>query len=186
MNHPKTETLDELLLRFGLTDLDWDLIIVGDGSGSSWKREAGWASISIEKATMERRTWYGAMNCGTVNFAEMMAYIQPLNWYTSKEIDRRSKTKQQVQFPKVHIFTDSKYCADVASNNSNFGNIRKNYALWNVFLSFSRAGILLHWHWIPRGSVDLNSLADQMSKEARIAISEADIAQKSDPYTLNP
>ena len=117
MNHPKTETLDELLLRFGLTDLDWDLILVGDGSGSNWSKEAGWAAISIEKATMERRAWYGAMNYGTVNFAEMMAYIQPLTWYTSKEIDRRTKTRQ-VAFQKVHIFTDSKYCAEIGNSNS--------------------------------------------------------------------
>lgn len=159
--------MEDLLLRLKIAPDDWDLIIVGDGSGSNWNYHSGWASISIEKATLNRRVWYGGMNCGTVNFSEMMAYLQPLNWYLAVEADRRKKTSK-VRFRKVHIVTDSKYCKD--RGNSNERAPRKNAPLWRIFDEFKRHGLLLHWHWIPRASVDLNVFADKLSKEARLAL----------------
>lgn len=188
MTKANNEPLDELLIRFGLTDLDWDFILVGDGSGSNWKKESGWACTSIEKANMERKIWFGAMNSGTVNFSEMMAYLQPLNWYASRELDKRAAT-HRVEFPRVHIFTDSKYCKDMGdSGSSGYGAKRKNFILWNLFSSFARAGILVHWHWIPRGSLELNVLVDKISKEARKNLSNfsQEVAEKNDPYKINP
>lgn len=109
------------------------------------------------------------MNCGTVNFAEMMAYLQPLNWYASVEMSRRRKSGG-VKFRNVHILTDSKYCGDQGSKGAMLP--KKNGTLWKLFSDFQRYGILLHWHWIPRDTVELNTYADKLSKEARKAIAE--------------
>lgn len=116
---------------------------------------------------MERRVWFGAMNCGTVNFSEMMAYLQPLNWYVAQELSRRSN-RGKVRFRNVHIITDSKYCTDMGERKNLTPN--KNGSLWRIFDDFQRHGLLLHWHWIPRASVGLNVYVDKLSKEARLTI----------------
>lgn len=186
------ETLEELLIRLKIQPNEWDLLLVGDGSGSNWTRESGWASVSIERKTLERRVWFGSMNCGTVNFAEMMAYLQPLNWYASVELNNRKKSGG-VRFRNVHIITDSKYCGEQGNKKDLFP--KKNSALWKIFGDFQRHGILLHWHWIPRDTVELNAYADKLSKDARKAIAELrDRLEAEDlaagdtqaPYFYNP
>ena len=163
------ETLEELLIRLEIQPDEWDLLIIGDGSGSNWTRESGWASISIDRVTRERRVWVGSMNRGTVNFAEMMAYLQPLNWYASVELNKRKKSGN-VRFRNVHIITDSKYCREQGSKKALLP--KKNSVLWKMFDGFQRHGILLHWHWVPRDTVELNIYADKISKVARKAIEE--------------
>lgn len=167
-------------------------MIIGDGSGSNWTRESGWASVSIDRTTLERRVWFGSMNCGTVNFAEMMAYLQPLNWYAAVELTKRKKSKS-VQFKNVHIITDSKYCAEQGVKKDTSPN--KNSGLWRIFSDFQRHGILIHWHWIPRDTVELNIYADKLSKEARKSIAElkkrmkendTDTSSPAIEYTFNP
>jgi len=132
------------------------------------------------------------MNCGTVNFAEMMAYLQPLNWYASVELNNRKKSGG-VRFRNVHIITDSKYCGEQGAKKDLFP--KKNSALWKIFGDFQRHGILLHWHWIPRDTVELNAYADKLSKDARKAIAELrDRLEAKDladgdvqaPYFYNP
>lgn len=158
------ETLEGLLDRLGIGD-DWDFLIVGDGSGSNWNREAGWAAVSVERVTMERLVWYGAMNRGTVNFAEVMAYLQPLNWLAAREADRRGKGRQRSRACRVHIVTDSEY----ASNTGGSANrmVAKNGALWAAFDVFARQGFVLNWHWVRRDDCALNTYCDELSKLAR-------------------
>lgn len=182
-----SETLEELLLRLQIQPNDWDLLIVGDGSGSNWNYQSGWASVSIEKETLERRVWFGAMNCGTVNFSEMMAYLQPLNWYVSAEITRRKK-RGKARFRKVHIITDSEYCRNIGEKRAL--TPKKNGALWRIFDDFHRHGLLLHWHWIPRATVGLNVYVDKLSKEARLTIKNCQVQERvdeqgfDDPHTV--
>lgn len=163
MSADDEETLEALLLRHGVKN--WDIVIVGDGSGSSWSREAGWASVSIEKVTMERLVHAGMVNRGTVNLAEMMAYIQPLEWLASRESDRKKEKGGTTRAFNVHIFTDSDYCRQ--TGNSSNRMMTKNAGLWAVFDVFARHGFVLNWHWIPRESCDLNRYCDKLSKMAR-------------------
>jgi len=164
------EPLDALLERLGITH--WDLLLVGDGSGSTWDRECGWGCVSVERETMQRRAWHGAMNAGTVNFAEMMAYIQPLGWYVSRELQQRKHGKS-VQVRHVHIVTDSSYVGGLRASPDLLSG--PNGALWQVFKQFTAQGILIHWHWIRRESVELNQFADQLSKAARLNLKDKDL-----------
>jgi ribonuclease HI len=161
------EPLDQLLRRLHIDR--WDLLIVGDGSGSDWKRAAGWASVSIDRLTMERRTWCGAVNRGTVNFAEIMAYLQPLEFYATQEIDRR-KDGRSVRPRYIHILTDSEYCKN--TGNAKGGFAKKNAGLWSIFTVFERLGFVIRWHWIRRSSVGLNLYADAVSRAARLTVEQ--------------
>jgi len=161
-----------MLDRLGVEDWDW--LLIGDGSGSNWNCQCGWATVSIDRLTLERDVWWGMMNKGTVNFAEMMAYLQPLNWYVAEEEKRRKHGKTR-RIRQVHIITDSMYCRERGESEDLMP--RRNGALWRVFEDFQRQGIMLHWHWNERDDIELNRYVDALSKAARILVKENNVQQ---------
>lgn len=185
-NKLQDETLERLLKRLGISK--WDFVIVGDGSGSGWTREAGWASVSIERETGERQIWSGCVNRGTVNFAEAMAYMQPLTWLAAREAERRKSARTRAW--QVHIITDSEYCQTAGTNGCR--SSASNSALWAAFSAFNMAGLILQWHWVPRDSCELNRLCDAVSKVARqrekswqldVGESQLRVAANANPYS---
>ncbi len=172
----QTESLEALLVRLQIER--WDLLLVGDGSGSTWERECGWGCVSIERSTFERRVWHGALSHGTVNMAEALAYLQPLCWYVEQEV-RLRKQGGKVAVKHVHIVTDSSYLANVGTRGDAGLRPGNNGPLWNVFRQFASQGLLLHWHWIPRESVELNRFADQLSKAARLNVKGTDLPDRA-------
>jgi ribonuclease HI len=157
------ETLPAVLDQLGITD--WDYIVFGDGSGSTSDYPAGWGAISIENKSFRYEPWWGTVNRGTVNFAEIMAYVPFLNWLGAREDKRRSKGKHR-RVRHVHIVTDSQYCQKTGSSPLKT-QVKKNTVLWAIFDVFARQGIILHWHWQQRESTELNHFADELSKLAR-------------------
>jgi ribonuclease HI len=176
------ETLEELLVRLEVKD--WDLLLIGDGSGSNWNFECGWGCVSIENATFARRAWHGAMSAGTVNFADMMAYLQPLCWYVNREMLRRKQVDYPVKVRHIHIVTDSQYVKTKGSSRDLLTG--KNGALWQVFKQFGAQGMLIHWHWIRRETVELNKFADQLSKAARLNLKDKDLPTQVEEQAFNP
>lgn len=169
--HPK-ETLEQLLRRLKIPDAEWDLLLVGDGSGSKWGYGIGWGCVSIEKHHEEEpRVWFGAANNGTVNLAEMFAYIPPLTWYAAQVAHERRHYVGLPMHRRVHILTDSQYCQGMGSTCDAL--IKANGPLWQIFRIFQRDGIFLHWHWRQRDDVALNVYADALSKAARIKFAAA-------------
>lgn len=176
LSAPENESLEQLLERLQIEH--WDLLLVGDGSGCTWQHECGWGCVSIEQKTLTRRDWCGSMNFGTVNVAEAMAYLQPLCWYMDREI-RRHKQKGKVQMRQVHILTDSSYLANSGKKPASLIVGGKNGPLWSLFKQFSCHGMLLHWHWIRRDTVELNRFVDQLSKTARLNIKNKDLPARA-------
>lgn len=164
------ESLGDVLQRMHIHRWDW--LLVGDGSGSNWNYQCGWGCISIERITLDRQLWYGAMNRGTVNFAEMLAYLQPLNWISGREEERRKATGRR-RIRNVHIITDSEYCRNQGDSEDLMPH--RNGALWRVFDDFQRHGLVLHWHWLPRTNVALNVYADALSKAVRHLLRSHDV-----------
>ena len=155
----------------------WDVILVGDGAGSGWGAVGGgWACVMIEKGSLGRKVFHGAMNDCTVNLAEPMAYLAPLSWYVSK-IDKDTRMRQ------VHILTDSSYVAN--RGNGETPDSRVHAVLWAAYGLLARQGLQLHWHWIPRESVELNRLVDTISREARIGYKKIDVEVEARKMGLN-
>lgn len=170
LNNRQLESLEKLLDRFKITE--WDLLLIGDGSGSNWGYPVGWGCVSIEKRTMKRHVWTGGMSLGTVNFAEMMAYLQPLTFYVSYLDERRKKYKEKRQAQQIHIITDSEYCKNQGRSSDLSPN--RNGSLWRIFDDFQRQGLFLNWHWAPREDVGLNIFADALSKASRSLFKDYD------------
>lgn len=183
------EPLEQLLRRFNIGR--WDYLIVGDGSGSGWGGQVGWASVVVEANTLARTVFAGGMNRGTVNIGEIMAYLQPLEFLSSQEIKRREETKRH-RAVYVHILTDSQYCR----NTGNVGGrmARANAGLWAVFDAFKRHGFVIRWHWVKRETCGLNSYCDKVSRLVRLLhkgynpqykISQTGLEKRS-VYEINP
>lgn len=182
------ESLHELLARVGVADDDWDWLLFGDGSGSNYQRASGWATVSIERPTMDRQVWAGAMNRGTVNMAEMLAYLQPLTWIVNREQERVEAGGAR-RAVRVHIVTDSQYCRDKGVTPGEL--VAKNAGLWAAFGALRRDGIVLTWHHMPREEAALNSFCDGLSKVARGLIesynwSEGTAKDGTTQYDFNP
>ena len=117
--------------------------------------------------------WLGLCQHRTVNFGEMMAYLQPLHYLAAKEDDERHKEHRGRRVRNIHIITDSSYCAD--QGRSDDLSPKRNGALWRIFDDFERNGMFLHWHWTQRNNVGLNIYTDKISKLARLLLKEHDL-----------
>jgi ribonuclease HI len=159
----EAEPLADLLARLGITE--WDFLLVGDGAGSGWDGPCGWGAVLVERESGKRTVWDGTLNSGTVNFAEIMAYLQPLTWLASREDEKRKRQSEGRRAHHIHIVTDSQYCAQVGNGPNRV--LAKNTLLWGVFSLLARQGFLLHWHWLERDNCALNRYADRLSKLAR-------------------
>ena len=168
---PARELLSQVLQRIG--NPQCDIFIVGDGSGSGWAHACGWASVLIDMQTGDRRLFYGGMDCGSVNFAESMPYLQSLTWYDNH---RGKDLLQQLGHLNVVVLTDSQVIA-------NWGNRtmspeggdppRKQLALWGGMLALRRVGYHCRFHWAPRMTTELNWAADLMAGLTRREVMNA-------------
>lgn len=154
-------TLKGLLEDFKISK--WDYVLIGDGSGSKWDYEGAWGCWMFERAKRDKpQPFFGSSNVATVSVCEMMAYVMPLLWL---------KANRKIRPADVHIFTDSEYLVNVGSCR---GARKANAELWHMFDQYTRVGLKLHWHWIPRDTINPNKFADAIAGEMRLAVKNRD------------
>jgi len=164
-NLPQAELLQAVLDRAGITH--WDLLLVGDGSGNQWNLPSGWASILVHRWHGIRPLFFGAMNSGSINLAEMMPYLQALTWYDKHAGHAEIKTSGP---RNVHIITDSRVIATHGTTAADFKQplpACSQRALWAAMREFGFMGYRITWHWAARSSNSLNFLADLIAGMAR-------------------
>jgi len=151
------QTLQAVLDRVG--NPNWDVLIIGDGSGSGWDTSCGWCGLLIDKQTRGRRYAYGGMNAGSVNFAESMPYIQLLSWYDANGGKARLKEQGTLN---IHILTDSQVVAHWGNRAmaSAVDLPRKHIMLWAGLRELRRLGYMCTFHWSPRMTTQANWACD--------------------------
>lgn len=161
---PEVELLQAVLERIGSPQ--WDLLIVGDGSGAGWDTACGWCGVLIDNQTRLRKILWGAMNIGSVNSAESLPYLQALSWFDAKHGRERLRARGILN---VHIITDSKVIATWGTKAmSPAGDLpRANVAYWAAMREFRRLGYHCHFHWANRSTTQLNWTADLIAGMAR-------------------
>lgn len=161
---PDAELLQAVLDRAGITS--WDVLLVGDGSGTGWQDACGWAAVLIDRESRGRRLFHGAMNVGSVNFAETMPYLQAINWYDQVG-GGKDRLKQQ-GFIRVHIITDSQVIANWGTRAASSGDLpRKHIMLWAGVRELRRLGYQFYFHWANRSTTLLNWTADLIAGLSR-------------------
>jgi ribonuclease HI len=142
-------------------ELDWDWVLVGDGSGSGWDAPCGWACLAADRLEAgDAYLFEGGCRAGSVNFAEAMAYVHALAWILNHEKGRAGAMGVVVR--RVHVFTDSRYCQSAGAARDPL--VGSHPILWHALESVARLGLLLDWHWLGRNSGPLNVRADALSK----------------------
>jgi ribonuclease HI len=154
--------LQQVLEHFKIED--WDALMIGDGSGSRFDRGCGWATFLFQRHKSSPQVFYGGFSHGTNNIAEIMAYLQPLLWYSSL-----TDVKNARQGRKVHIITDSEYVANMGANPD---SRKKHVPLWRALDAFKRKGIQITWHHLHRNRSSHNIDADRLSRSTRITLEQ--------------
>jgi ribonuclease HI len=164
----------------------WDALLVGDGSGSGWHQGCGWASVLIDKSTNQRKLFTGAMNPGTVNRAELLAYLHAMDWYSNGPGKERLKHLNKVRpgsIVQVHVITDSEL---TVKQGQGLACRKVNSAYWAGIDEITRKGFKIHWHWMSRDKIGLNQLTDHISREARKAVEALQPPPGTSIYDFNP
>jgi hypothetical protein len=175
----------QVLGELGVAPDGWDALLVGDGSGISWDRGCGWATVLIDHYTNLRKDFRGAMMPGTVYLSELLAYFHALLWYIRGpgKIRLRSllhnKPGERV---KVHIITDNE---SVALQGRGEYSRKMSEEVWAGMDAIAMKGYELHWHWMRRDSLGLNQLVDHLSRESRIAVEGVKLPQNTSIYDFN-
>jgi hypothetical protein len=165
---------------------EWEVLLIGDGSGSGWDRACGWASILIERQSARRKTFFGAMNLGTVNIGEVKPYVHALAWYSEGPgRERLHGLRSNGRLPRlpVHIITDSEI---IANQGSGVARRKANRPWWAALDELAAMGYDLNWHWMARDRLGLNMLMDYLSRAARKAVESVRLPAGVSEYDLNP
>lgn len=161
---PQVQLLNQLLAKANISS--YDALLIGDGSGTGWDDACGWATTLVYRITRSRRLFFGAANQGSVNFAEMLPYLQAMCWL---DVTYGRAHLKQLGTLTVHILTDSQvtaYHGTLAANPA-MELPRANTALWAAMRQFARQGYLFHYHWMERNASELNQYADLVASQAR-------------------
>lgn len=152
----------------GLGAGEWDVALLGDGSGSCWSRPCGWCCFLADRHQDRVTTFWGGLSSGTVTLSELMPFVQALVWWADQ---RAPWLRRQLGRPLAgHVITDSQLVA----GQGNGALRRKAFReLWCAVDAVEAAGCKLVWHWLPRASTEWSVAADAMARAARVAVGGA-------------
>ena len=152
--------------RPGLEDLarsldiaEYDLLLVGDGSGTVYAEPAGWSCLAYDRIKDSIVLHAGAVTAGTNNFAELAPYCHAL-WFHNQEHPLGGPFR-------AHVVSDSELtvkCGDRRYTR------RANGSLWAAIEWFEDHGYRLRWHHVARATCPWNRLSDEVAGRARRAI----------------
>lgn len=159
------------------------MILIGDGSGNAWDKACGWSGILIDRQTRGRRVCYGAVNQGSITFAETIPYLHLLSWFDQHFGKDRLKNLGSLN---VHIVTDSQVVANWGTAAMSPSGVvpRKQCVFWASMRHLRSLGYICTFHWAPRMSSQLNWAADMIAGLARVAMIDLPGTQNIDNLTL--
>lgn len=176
---PRVAGLQELLIEHNISN--WDVLLVGDGSGSQWEHGCGWACVLVEQANLTPKVFYGGASAGTNYVAELEAYFRPMLWYIAGPGPARRKQRMAERdvspFVQIHVLTD---CQVLANQGNGLMKRDKNKPLWAVLDAIAMQGYAFHWHWAPRENLALNRWADRQSRLMRTTLARIGQALQDD------
>lgn len=162
--------LQPLLDRLGIQP-DWDLLIIGDGSGSGWQGPCGWAALLVcrnhlVQGRLGRRLFAGAMTLGSVNMAESMPYLEALSWYDAT----LGRDSGRPAF-NAHLVTDSQVIANwVQRAGGGAKPPRSGAGFVGAVQAWQAHGYRFRAHWAPRMSTGFNWACDLIAGLCRRAV----------------
>ena len=165
--------LEDFLKEFQIPE-DWDILLIGDGSGSTYQAGIGWAGIMLDRASGRFITIAGAQTNGTVTIAEIYPYWQLLR-YHRYQMHKKSRDKPY----KVFAFCDNKGVVSCANDEEDPST---NLDYWVAFKLIKTPFYQTQFTHLPRDSNYLHNLVDQISVSAREYIQNLNSEMIPDVY----
>lgn len=144
------KNFSDLLSYLNLPD-DFSLIVVADGSGTTWKKSCG-SQIYCRHINGTEELQCSFSN-GTNNFAEMIPFVYTLSYF--------GLDSPFLFLGKVLFVSDSQLT--VKQGTKEF--TRENQPLWGTIEKFEQFTQII-WKWVPRNVLELSKLCDKGAKEA--------------------
>ncbi len=143
LNAPIEDILQACQLRL------FDVLIIGDGSGSSHDNPCGWSSVLIERETGRRRLFGGHSNTGSNTFAEAMPFVQAMMWYD--HFYGQHSNQNRSGLCDVHIVTDSQTVANMGNQAVTAKRVSRAMTYLTSFVqAYMKLKYRFTWHWRPR------------------------------------
>ena len=159
--------LEEILTKLQIPD-DWNLLLIGDGSGSTSEAPGGWSCYVFYNSggfITERPRMFGGMNRGApINFLECVQYWLAIRQHYQEVGKDFLKTADACQ---AHIVTDSQWAAQAMS-----GHIlsEAHSDIKSMYRYYTDRNYRLTWHKVPRATYTLQIRADGLAEQARMAV----------------
>ena len=151
------ETGAELAERLQLHN--WDYIIAGDGSATTWDAALGFGSILYRKHDSYRKRFFGGFSNGTNNTAEMMAVILPLFY-----IEAMANSNPKSRLPNVYIISDSAYVV----NGGNGQAVKKAKQMLWASIDHMKTKMNLIFVHVHRKVLSANVFGDRIGNAIRL------------------
>ena len=181
---PRAE-INALLKFLNVSPDKWNLLLMGDGSGSMASNPGGWACFAVEQGEYQQeltyhRPVYGAVSAGPINWLETLPYWHFLRHHYYYLGGKSLCAKNRVT---THIVTDSQWAAQTMSGRS---KAKYHKDMQMMFAMYSEWGYNLVWHHVSRETVMLQSLADRLSAQAREYMQAVELPPEfEERYPLN-
>lgn len=161
------ETIKQITNELGLPS--YDVLLLGDASGTIATKASGWACIYYLPLKNETKLHFGATTLGTNNFAELCPYLNVL-WLDN------TLEKVPTVIRRVEIVSDSEL--SVKCGNREYSR-NANLPLWAGFDCLERLGYRIHWNHVPRNSNLANSLCDKVAGQVRSQIEKMQLTTQN-------
>jgi ribonuclease HI len=145
---------------------EFDLLLVGDGSGNTVETPCGWHCSVFDRRAGTARQLFGSASAGTNNFAELSPYVHALWAYQTRRFGNAGAVPTNPV--RVAVVSDSE--VTVRCGNRQYER-RANGALWAAIEWFERNNYQIRWVHVRRNTNPLSALSDQVAGLARAAIS---------------
>lgn len=176
------EPLDSMLARIGCGSKNFDIVVIGDGSGSWWNLEGGWACVLVEMKTGRRKLLSGSFSETTIADLEIFPIIQALLWY--RDIGGYEESHNSRYSLRVLAVTDNKHIVDQSVGKKGVGRAGP---WWAALADIQRRmKFQLEWKWIPRDTIGLNALCDLISRDNRLRHHKLFVDYRTMIYAFNP
>ena len=148
---------------FGIKPDAWDVIIVTDGSATTWEKEGGWGAVVIKNDSFIYIPFFGGMSHCTNNVAELMAVLHPLMFLAS------NKGGVNPKGCRVHVISDSEYVVKglKQTNIAWAQELKNNREMWMAIHMTRRKGMIFTSHHIHRDTIELNRICHDLANLGR-------------------
>lgn len=145
---------------------EFDVAIIGDGSGTTPGNSCGWYATAYLKKSRQLLRFWGGVSSGTNNTAELSPYVFAL-WHLDALARKADPGWPAGRSVRVAVVSDSELT--VRCGNREYAR-KANLALWAAIECYERNGFELHWVHIPRNSNPFSVRADDVAGRVRLAL----------------